>query len=346
MNNPIKELRIAVEDGSIDRVTQLLDQGVSMIMGHFVIATRLKHYGILETFISRGWDINTDVSGSIPSVLFYAFEDMKLLKWLLDHGADPNKRCRQRDCTSLSLAVREGPLDAIRLLLQNGGSVQHGQLLHYASIRDKADNLQVLEFIYGSDPELSDSRINKLLDEDYPEFAMNERAGLGTPLHFAALSGSLGMVRFLKGKGADSSIRDPYGRTPISYAVYKGYEEVVQFLREGNMARIQDPMAAPGEVLVDVDFTDTNFAALSSENMYYQIKPPSARYSMDACNPEGGIPLHYHKFPGLTCQMKEKWNSTTNIEATKTETGPLESSHRKRHNDSSFIQVDEELDKL
>lgn len=41
------------------------------------------------------------------------------------------------------------------------------------------------------------SRINKFLDEDYPEFVMNERAGLGTPLHFAALSGSLEMAKFL-----------------------------------------------------------------------------------------------------------------------------------------------------
>jgi ankyrin repeat protein len=163
---------------------------------------------------------------------------MTLFKWLLDHGANPNKRCRQRDCTSLSLAVRGAPFGTIRLLLQKGGSIQQGQLLHYASIRNKEDNLQVLEFIYDSDRELSESRINKLLDEDYPEFAMNERAGLGTPLHFAALSGSLGMVKFLKEKGADSSIRDPYGRTPISYAVYKGYEDVVQFLQEGNIAQV------------------------------------------------------------------------------------------------------------
>jgi hypothetical protein len=69
MSNPVKDLCIAVEDGNTDRVTELLDQGVPMIMGHFVIATRLKHYGVLETFISRGWDINTEVSGSVPSVL-------------------------------------------------------------------------------------------------------------------------------------------------------------------------------------------------------------------------------------------------------------------------------------
>lgn len=31
-----------------------------MIIEHFVMATQMKPYNILELFLSRGWDINTE----------------------------------------------------------------------------------------------------------------------------------------------------------------------------------------------------------------------------------------------------------------------------------------------
>lgn len=162
----------------------------------------------------------------------YALDDTTLLEWFLKHDANPNKRCCIRDCTPLSFAVWKGPFEAIKILFENGGSSAQGQLLHYAAMRNTTDSLAVLEYIYNKYPEANASNINKLLDQDSPaDFEMNFRAGLGTPLHYAALAGSLDSVKFLMEKGGDPWILDPYGRTACSWAIYGGQEHVAQLLK-------------------------------------------------------------------------------------------------------------------
>ena len=51
-----------------------------------------------------------------------------------------------------------------------------------------------------------------------------------TPLHLAAIAGYPGMVELLLANGADANVEDFTGRTPLSYAVEKHYEPVVQLL--------------------------------------------------------------------------------------------------------------------
>ena len=51
--------------------------------------------------------------------------------WLLDHGADPNKQC-SIDLTPLSYAVEQASPPTVKLLLDRGGDVHKGQLLHHA----------------------------------------------------------------------------------------------------------------------------------------------------------------------------------------------------------------------
>lgn len=55
---------------------------------------------------------------------------------------------------------------------------------------------------------------------------------VGTPLHWAAYSGHLDMVRFLVDRGADVSARDDeWQGTPESWAARRGHEAVVDYLR-------------------------------------------------------------------------------------------------------------------
>ncbi|PWY83897.1 putative ankyrin repeat-containing protein [Aspergillus sclerotioniger CBS 115572] len=201
MRNIIKELRITITDNDIVKV--------------------------LKLFIDRGWNINTDVDTLTP----YTFDDITLLRWFLDNDADPNKRCQIRDCTPLSYAVAQAPFEAIDMLFTYGGSVDQGQLLHYTAMRGLPDSVEVLEYIYNKDSDTQGTKINKLLDQDTPEaFAMNYRVGLGTPLHYAALAGSLGSVRYLLEKGGDPWVLDPYRRTALGLAIYANHEHVAQFL--------------------------------------------------------------------------------------------------------------------
>lgn len=65
--------------------------------------------------------------------------------WLLDHGADPNQQC-SIDLTPLSYAVERASLRIIKLLLDCGGDVRKGQLLHHAIDR-QADVVDVLAML-------------------------------------------------------------------------------------------------------------------------------------------------------------------------------------------------------
>lgn len=47
----------------------MLDRGLQLSPYHLYIATENKDYGILELYMSRGWDINANMSDDLPSVL-------------------------------------------------------------------------------------------------------------------------------------------------------------------------------------------------------------------------------------------------------------------------------------
>ncbi|KAE8352235.1 putative ankyrin repeat-containing protein [Aspergillus coremiiformis] len=239
MEDLTRDLSFAIQDGKIDKVATLLNDGALMITEQFVLATQMKLYDVLKMFLDHGWDINADFTPLIPSALVYTFEDTTLLTWFLDHGADPNKRCRLRDCTPLSYAVQTAPFEAIETLFRSGGSAAQGQLLHYAALRKGTDSLAVLEYIYNKNPDANALNVNKLLDQDCPgDFAINLGAGLGTPLHYAALTGSLDSVQFLMEKGGDPWLLDPYLQTALDLATYANHEQVVQFLRSLRNSRM------------------------------------------------------------------------------------------------------------
>lgn len=53
-----------------------------------------------------------------------------------------------------------------------------------------------------------------------------------TPAHYAAATGSILMFRLLQRKGADAQVVDYTGRTPLSFAVQHGQEDMVDYLLE------------------------------------------------------------------------------------------------------------------
>ena len=53
-----------------------------------------------------------------------------------------------------------------------------------------------------------------------------------TPAHYAAAMGSILMFRLLQRKGADAQVADHTGRTPLSFAVQYGQEDMVDYLLE------------------------------------------------------------------------------------------------------------------
>lgn len=141
------------------------------------------------------------------------FDDEKLCNWLLDRGADPNAKC-VLDFTPLSVAVQEAPLVIIKLLFDKGGSIEHGQLLHYAVRRDQPDYLEVLQFILDKNP-----HVNQIMYENHPQsYELQKAFGIATPLHEAAEMGKLDVVNALLAKGADRTVKDARGETALDRA--------------------------------------------------------------------------------------------------------------------------------
>ena len=106
-------------------------------------------------------------------------------------------------------------LQTIELLFEYGGSIEHGQLLHYTAARKKPDRLRVLDFILSKGAR----GLNSLRHEHRPyNFAMLKSFGLGTPLYVAADEGLLDTVQYLLSHSADPTVKNSRGHLAIDEA--------------------------------------------------------------------------------------------------------------------------------
>ena len=169
-----------------------------------------------------------------------SYHDINLTKWFLDHGANPNQRCYiYRDCTPLSIAFREAEFPIIELLLSHGASLQHGQVLHYAAMRELDDRLDVLEYVLQAGLPINHIMYQNCGDE----YQFNMYSGVGAPLHYAAASGLLDSAKLLIEKGASPFIKDPAGKLPLFWAECNGQTSMASFLRP--LCTGQDPDPNP-----------------------------------------------------------------------------------------------------
>lgn len=155
------------------------------------------------------------------------FHDRDLTEWFLDHGANPNQRCdRYRDCTPLSVAFRKADFSIVKLLLERGASLQQGQVLHYAAMRELDDRLDVLDYLLRKGLSVNDIMYQNCGDEYY----FDMYSGIGTPLHYAAARGLPDSVKLLIENGASPRIKDPGGRVALEWAEANGQSLVAEFL--------------------------------------------------------------------------------------------------------------------
>jgi len=90
----------------------------------FTFAAEEKRYENMKLLLKHGADINAGKPSDNPVLLRSAglLVDVKLLKFLLDHGADPNTRGRHGK-TALMEAAENGHVEAVKLLLAHGANV-------------------------------------------------------------------------------------------------------------------------------------------------------------------------------------------------------------------------------
>ena len=144
--------------------------------------------------------------------------DTAKIQQLLDSGAKPDDVRPGDDATALHVAVFDGKVDAVKLLIKDGASINAHTTagytpLHLAALKGNAEITKLL------------------LDAGAAVDAIS--AGGETPLHMAAMAGNTDVVSELLDAGADRGLRDFEGRTAYDIAKARGNETLAKLVTPG-----------------------------------------------------------------------------------------------------------------
>ncbi|KAJ5165121.1 uncharacterized protein N7500_006951 [Penicillium coprophilum] len=139
-------LTCALRSGNIEVARYLLDSGAPIVRetpSNIFSVSLERQIALFELFIQHGWTPNSP--GYYGSTLLpRTVKSLPLLRWFLDHGANPNlgvqrtshDRCGGPDvssCAALEAAAAHGSVEAVCMILDAGARIQNGVPLHYAA---------------------------------------------------------------------------------------------------------------------------------------------------------------------------------------------------------------------
>ncbi|ODM21097.1 hypothetical protein SI65_04150 [Aspergillus cristatus] len=188
---------------------------------------------VLQSFLYYGWDINQPMAPESPPILSNALQSLEMTTWLLDHGADPNRRC-EIDVTPLSYAVERASFSIIKLLLDRGGDVTTGQLLHHAVMRE-SDSLEAVELLISQGAD-----VNAVMYQNHQPSLERRFFMAETPLHTAIYYGKRDVIRYLISSGADVSIKNAKRETALQFALRTNksiWTEIIQAIQAYRILR-------------------------------------------------------------------------------------------------------------
>lgn len=159
--------------------------------------------------------LNCTKGGATPLMLATVAGRTDVMKSLLAVGADINAKEDGRGYTAIHLAVREGNLAAVEILLANE--------VHVSTASKYGDSSLHLAAIYGEV-----AVIRMLLAKDADVETVAERGE--TPLHKAALHGKVAAVDALISYGANVNGVNTIGSTPLHQAAFSCYVSAIDKL--------------------------------------------------------------------------------------------------------------------
>ena len=160
--------------------------------------------------------------------------DTKMMKLMLDEGANPNAQCLCNDRSPLHLVCCQrsnGRQDCASLLLEHGADInlrdRRGQTPLFGSV--KCCELETVEFLCSHPSTRCQINVQDYVDGN-------------TPLHCAAKRGSLTMVKLLCRFGADPTLLNRDKSSAGEVAVEQGHTALAQFMEDYVVSRKAGPL--------------------------------------------------------------------------------------------------------
>jgi ankyrin repeat protein len=225
---PPSQVRLAMAQWMIEHGSNVHQGGDGPLMR---AALRGERIPMMELLISYGADVNAEWNGDFP-ILFAPCEsvDPVAIRWLLEHGADPNCSKSGRRVTALDYLigsyVRSPELGAcMDLLIKSGGTSRYDLPGVLDTIQGRVDRLaEQLD----ANPDLVNQRFPEL---DCGSTGARRLLLQGaTLLHVAAEYGSIDAAKFLMARGAAVNARASMdetgvgGQTAIFHAVTQSHD--------------------------------------------------------------------------------------------------------------------------
>lgn len=222
--SPEHVLEKAIQSRDFDLVHSCLSHGAKVTDKiHYAVFFR-PSLRMFELTVPAGLDVNYDFE-RLGGYLLHAAQrgHRETARYLLDQGADPNGNMAMCRWSALSVVAQYQGEDLAELLIQRGARINGSGALGRAARYRRFEMMRFLLLRHGAD-------VN---DDGRDCHWFVGRVGF-TALHEAADAGHADVVTFLSGNGADPSLKDQNGYTPLMVAQERGHEEVVKLLRSGS----------------------------------------------------------------------------------------------------------------
>jgi ankyrin repeat protein len=223
----IDDLLYEIQEGNIDEVKTLLDQGVDINakdnIGWFplLLAYKKNKVEIMKLLLDKGANTEITFKPYGFTILADAIHNYKdtMAKLLIEKGANVNVKLF--DSVPIAFGrLSKSDIEIFNLLLDKGLDInirnhRNETLLMYACY-DCNYSMEIIEKILTLNPDL----INAKDDSDK------------NALIYACKIGYLKLINYLIEKGADIHVKNKKNRSALSYAVKHGYFEIAKILIE------------------------------------------------------------------------------------------------------------------
>ena len=238
MNPPDRKFELAIRDGNIEQVRKDIDvhgfdvneRLPSLREKAIHLATHRGHLDMVTLLLDKGAKINAkDVDDYRPihhaadrmrlkDSLGKLEEKMDIAKLLIERGARIDLYSAGKNHTPLDLAAREGDLEMVELLVDNGANVNKYKPLHHAS---KNGHLEIVTYLveHGANLNEPDDIVIGVDGANLNEPDIEIGVDALSPLHEAVKGGHFDVVEYLVEQGADINATHDHYRKPINMII-------------------------------------------------------------------------------------------------------------------------------